>query len=493
MTVPLTLEADIRRLHFAEKWPVGTICAQLHVHEEVVKRVLGLLPPRRPVSPRPRLLDPYADFIRETLTAYPMLRATRLYDMLHLRGFEGSVRTVREYVEPIRPRSPKEAYLRLAPLVGEQSQVDWAHAGKVKVPGGERPLWLFLLVLAYSRALWGEFVLELSTHSLLRSLQRAAAWFGGVTRQWLFDNPKTVVAERHQNAVRFHTPLLEFSSVYCVSLRVCAVRRANEKGRVERAVRYLRDRFLAGRSLRSVEQGNRELRAFIDEVAHQRPHPTLQGRSVLECLEEERKYLLPLPKAPPCTDVVEPVPADKTGFVTFDGNVYSVPHDYAEETVTLCADDRLVRVLDGKEEVARHARCWGKHQRIEAAEHRAALESHKRRARHEGKGHERLLAVAPGIDVLFTRWLEGGRNVGFLTARTLRLLDLYQPAAFAAAVEELLLRGTSDPGALEVLCEKHRKKQERPIPLDMALPAHVPDKDVTPHSLDTYDNPQRRR
>jgi hypothetical protein len=300
-----------------------------------------------------------------------------------------------------------------------------------------------------------------------------------------------VVAQRHGSAVRFHPPLVEFSGAYRVSLRVCAVRRANEKGRVERAIRYVRDRFLDGRQLRSVEQGNRELRSFLNDIAHQRPHPTFRDRTVHACLEEERGRLLPLPKAPPSTDIVMPIPVDKTAFVAFDEDSYSAPTDYSETTLSLVADDTALRLLSGDTEVARHVRCWGKHQTIEAPELRAALLREKRRAR-EGKGHERLRAVAPGIDELFARWVDSGRNVGSLTARTLKLLDLYQPEVFAAAVKELLDRGTHDPGALEVLCERLRRKHEKPVPVDIALGAHVLDRDVIPHPLENYDAKRRR-
>ncbi len=371
MTVGLEVETEIRRLHFAEHWPVGTIAAQVGVHEDVVKRALGRDSPRSPAAPREKLCDPYLGLTRDTLTRYPPLRSTRLYDMLCSRGFEGSVRTVRDYIIPLRPRRSREAFLRPNALVGEQSQVDWAHTGKVKVPGGERPLWLFLIVLAWSRAMWGELVLDLSTHSLLRSLARAAAWFGGTTREWLFDNPKTVVAQRHGSAVRFHPPLVELAGAFCVSLRVCAVRRANEKGRVERAIRYVRERFLAGRQLRSVEHGNRELRSFLDDIAHQRPHPSFRDRTVLACLAEERRRLLPLPKSPPATDLVMPVIADKTAFVTFEGNDYSVPSEHSESTLTLIADDAEVRLVAGDDAVAHHVRCWGRHQTIENPAHHA--------------------------------------------------------------------------------------------------------------------------
>ena len=304
MTVSAQVEAEVRRLYYAEHWKVGTIASQLEVHGDVVRRVLGLLE-RRGSSPqeRPRQVEPYVDFIGETLARYPKLRATRLYDMLRGRGYEGSVRTVREYVAGVRPRPTREAFLRVEPLPGEQSQVDWAYVGKVKVPGGERALWLFVQVLAWSRGMWGEFVFDMGAHSLARSLVRAAGYFGGTSRQWLFDNPKTVVLERYGDAVRFHPLLLEVAGHYRVQPRVCAVRKANQKGKVERAIRYVRERFLAGRTVHSVEQGNRELWAFLEEVAHARPHPTQPGRTVAECLAEEKQRLLPLPQTPANTGV----------------------------------------------------------------------------------------------------------------------------------------------------------------------------------------------
>jgi transposase len=492
MTVPLEVEAEVRRLHFAEHWPVGTIATELSVHADVVRRVLGLLEPRPAQPRRPKLVDAYSDFIVQTLKQHPRLRATRLHDMVKPRGYEGSVRTLREYVATVRPKPTREAYLRLEPLIGEQAQVDWAHVGKVRVPGGERPLWLFVMVLSWSRAMWGEFVFDLSVHSLLRSLSRAAAYFEGCTRQWLFDNPKTVVLERHGNAVRFHPKLLELSGSYCVGLRVCAVRKANQKGRVERAIRYLRDRFLAGRHIRSIEQGNRELLAFLDEVAHPRPHPTLASRTVADCLAEEKKRLLPLPKAPPATELVEPVAVDKTASFRFDTNAYSAPPECAEQTLTLVADDAWVRLLNGESEVARHPRCWGRRQRIEDVAHRQAL-LEKKRGAGEAKGQDRLRAAVPGIDALFARWVDAGRNVGSLTAKMVGLLDLYGEATVAAAVTDVLGRSTHDPGAVAIVCERLRRKADRPVPLDVRLGSHIPDRDVIPHSLEGYDEKSRRR
>src|SRR5689334_9992711 len=164
------LEAEIVRLHYAEHWRVGTIATQLAVHPDVVRRVLGLGMHRSASQLRPTLVDPYREFIDDTLRRYPKLRATRLYDMLRDRGFTGAVRTLREHVAKVRPRPRREVYLSTETMPGEQAQVDWAYVDKVPVPGGERALWLFVMVLSYSRALWGEFVLDLSVHSLVRSL-----------------------------------------------------------------------------------------------------------------------------------------------------------------------------------------------------------------------------------------------------------------------------------------------------------------------------------
>ncbi len=497
MTMPHEVEVEIRRLFEVESWKVGTICAQLGLHEDVVKRVLGLLKPKKPKKPKkPRKpkwykIAPYVEFIKQTLKQYPRLTSTRLCDMVAARGYTGSERTLREYVATVRPMPQREAFLRIEPLIAEQAQVDWAHVGKVRVPGGERSLWLFVMVLAWSRAMWAEFVFDTTVHSLLRSLVRACAFFGGSCRQWLFDNAKTVVVERYGDAVRFHPLLLDLGGRYNAQLRVCAPYRPNQKGSVERVIRYIRSRHLAGRKVISVEQGNRDIRAFIDKTAHQRPHPTQKDRTVEACLAAERERLLSLPDPPPTVDLVKPVPVDKTATVRFDRNSYSVPPQHSERTLTLVADDEQVRLLDGQQQVAQHARSWGRRQMIVTPAHREQLVQQKRGAR-ESTGRGRLCEEVPGIERLFERWVDAGRNIGSMTAQTLKLLDLYGPALLADAVDQAIGRGTSDPGALAQLCEQHRSRRRLPVPIDIELGDHVPDWDVPPHDLERYDGEKDR-
>jgi transposase len=488
MTVSVETEVEIRRLYFAEHWKRGTIAAQLGVHFDTVARVLGRFGPKPIVaSDGAAIVDPYKSFIDETLSRYPRLCATRLMDMLVERGYPGSLRTLRRYVQHARPSPKSEVFLRVETLAGEQSQIDWALVGSLPVFGGRRSLWAFVMLLAYSRAMWAELVIDLDATSLCRSLVRASSFFGGCTRRWLFDNPKVVVLERSGDAVRFHPMLLDLASRYHVRPALCAPRRPQDKGKVERAIRYLKERFFAARSIHSIEQGNAQLTEFLTSVAALRPHPRWPDRSVADVFEDERSRLLALPDVLPETETVLPVEVDKTASVHIDTNHYLVPTRYARRTLSLSFDDRVVRVLDGATEVARHERCWGRSQSIESPAHRAPLVAEKRNAR-DLKGRDRLRAEIPRIAEMLERWTDAGRNVGIMIRSTLQLLNAYGAPVVRDAVDQMLACGTHDPGAMAILCEQQRKRRDGPAPSVLDLGAHVVERDVIPHDLGGYDD-----
>jgi transposase len=487
MTVSIAVAAEIRRLYFAEHWKRGTIAAQLGIHFDVVVRVLEGLGPKAG-TPRPdaRVLEPYVPFVDETLARHPRLVATRIQDMLVERGYAGSVRTLRRYVRVARPVPKNEAFVRVETLPGEQAQVDWAHVGSMPVDGGRRPLWAFVMVLAYSRAMWAELVLDMGIDSLRRSLVRASAFFGGSPRQWLFDNAKTIVIERSGDAIRFHPALLDLAARLHVQPRLCAPRKPQEKGKVERAIRYLKERFFAARSFHSVAHGNAQLLHFFESIAHDRPHPRSPDRRVKDLWEEERPRLLALADPLPETDAVTPAAVDKSAFVRLDTNRYSVPAAYAGRTLTLVASDQLVRLLEGPTEIARHPRSWGRHRVVELPEHRAALLAEKKQAR-DLKGRDRLRVEVPAVDALLLRWADAGRPLGFMVGFALKLLDAYGAAALREVVADMLSRGIHDRGAMAILCEQRRKRQGGPAPNVIQLGAHVVERDVIPHDLGGYD------
>lgn len=172
----------------------------------------------------------------------------------------------------------------------------------------------------------------------------------------------------------------------------------------------------------------------MQTIALDRPHPTIPGQTVRGCLEKEKLAMLRLPDALPAITVPTPVAVDKTAFIRLDTNAYSVPPSFVGQALTMSACDQTVRLLDSHGSVvAQHKRSWGRRQVIEDSAHRERLLAIKRGAR-ETKGRDRLRSVTPQIDVLVARWVQAGANVGSVTSRTVKLLDIYGPDIFSAAI-----------------------------------------------------------
>ena len=161
--------AEIRRLYYAEHWKIGTIAAQLGLHRETVRAAVERESPSVPPSVwRSSIIDPYLPFIRDTLTQYPRLRATRIHEMVRQRGYAGSVFPVRKLVRRLRPETSRAVYRRVVTLAGESAQVDWGSFGKVRIGQGTRTVSGFVMVLGYSRALAALFTLDQTLESFLR-------------------------------------------------------------------------------------------------------------------------------------------------------------------------------------------------------------------------------------------------------------------------------------------------------------------------------------
>ena len=198
-----------------------------------------------------------------------------------------------------------------------------------------------------------EFFLDQGMDSFLLGHVRCFDAVGGVPRKPLYDNFKSAVLERAGQVVRFNPRLLEFAGHYHFMARPCAPARGNEKGRVERQIRYLRDSFFAARSFRDVAGLQRQFLDWRDDIAHTRSHPDDKGESVADVFAEEQRLLVPLPAHLFDTSRVIAVRVDKQPYIRFDGNRYSVPHDLVRKSVTLVATHDLVRILDGATENSR--------------------------------------------------------------------------------------------------------------------------------------------
>jgi transposase len=482
--------AQIRRLFFAEHWKVGTIATELGVHPETVERAIEVERFGTHVqAARPSGLDPYKPLVLATLEKHPRLRSTRLHQMLIERGYGGSAKTVRRYVRTVRPPANREAYLALETMPGEQGQVDWAHFGKVVVDGALRALSCFVMVLSFCRAIFARFTLDQSMESFLRGHVEAFAHFGGAPRVLLYDNLKSVVLDRVGEHVRFHPRLLDLAGHYHFEPRPCAPYRGNEKGKVERAIQYLRHSFFAARRFSDVDDLNTQLHEWIAAVADERRRPGDEhGGTVVECLDEERACLVPLPAHRFGTDHVAAVRSGKRPYVRFDKNDYSIPDGLVRKPLTLVASETEVRVLDGTTEVARHVRSYGRRRRVEDDAHIAEL-ARKKRAARELRGRDRLRANCPHAEALLDEMARRGEALRHHTFRLTRLLERYGAQALDRAIAEALERGAPSVGAIAHLCDAHQRRGGKPPIIAAVLPddPRVRDVVVGRHDLGSYD------
>jgi len=489
MTIPPEIEAQILRYHHVEKWPVGTIAKQLRVHHSTVSRVLiqaGL--PRIMLHPKRSKADPYLPFILQTLEQFPTLTASRLYAMVRERGYSGQPDHFRHVVACHRPRPKAEAYLRLRTLPGEQAQVDWGHFGHLVIGRARRPLMAFVMVLSYSRQIFLRFFLDGRLENFLRGHVAAfAAWQGG-PKVILYDNLKSAVLQRHGDAIRFHPALLDFAGQYRYEPRPVAVARGNEKGRVERAIRYVRDNFFAARTFADLDDLNAQADGWCHGAAADRRCPEDTTMSVREAFGLEAPLLLRLPDNPyPAVERVA-VKVGKTPYVRFDLNDYSVPHTHVRKMLTVLAEPGRLRIVDGQDVIAIHSRSYGKGEQIEDPAHVEALVERKRQARRH-RATDRLAQAAPASRDLLVRAAERGENIGTIAATLLRLLERYGAGELQAAITDALERGVPHPNAVRLALERRREERHQAPPVAIILPAHVRARDtvVQPHALDTYD------
>jgi transposase len=483
--------AEIRRLYFGEHWKVGTVAAALGVHHDTVRAAIAhdtrALPRGRC---RPTQLDPYLPFVRDTLAQYPRLRATRLFEMVRARGYPGSVVQLRRVVRTLRPSGTSTLYRRLTTLPAEEAQIDWGAFGTIRIGHGTRPLSGFVMVLSYSRAVSALFTLDQTLESFLRGhVDAFHGLFAGVARTLVYDNLRSAVLERQGSAIRFHPRLLELAGHYHFAPRPCAPGRANEKGKIERQIQYLRDAFFAARTFADVDDLNAQFRRWRDDIAHQRRHPDQRDQTVAQVFAQEQLRLLPLPIHPFDTDVMRPVVSGKTPYVHFDRNSYSLPHTHVRRPITLLASATTVRLVAGAEEIARHTRSYDTGQTIEDLTHLEGLLAATRQA-NPSSGRDRLRVAVPLIATLLERLAARGESLRAHTARLLALLDDYGPQELTAAVADALARDALGASAITHILETRRRQRGQKPPIPLALPDRpgVRDLDVTPHPLESYDD-----
>lgn len=266
-----------------------------------------------------------------------------------------------------------------------------------------------------------------------------------------------------------------------------AVARGNEKGRVERAIRYVRDNFFAARTFHDLDDLNAQALAWCDGIAADRSCPEDRSQSVRKVFQEEQPRLIALPDNPYPTHEVETVRVGKTPYIRFDLNDYSVPHTCVNRTLTVHATVHKVAILEGAEVLAQHIRSYDKAQQIESADHIETLSQQKKKARLQRGQHRLTHAIASAKDFLNAAAMRG-YPLRSTTAQLIQLLDDYGAANVDEAMLDALKRGVPHPNAVHLCIQRLRDEREElpPISLDLSKHKQARELVVKPHPLSDY-------
>jgi transposase len=267
-----------------------------------------------PRASSPAKLEPFKPIIEARLTEYPRLSGTRLLAECRAAGYVGGITQLRDFLRRLRPAP--EPIMRFETEPGQQAQVDFAHC---RLPWGVR--YALVVVLGYSRLLWVQFYPRQDLRTLLFGLETCFAWWGGVVRELLFDQMRSVITRDERLAggglVR-NLELSRFARHYRFHVRVCRPYRAKTKGKVERPIRYLRDSFLYGRTFLSDADLNAQVLDWLSTVANVRTHATTKWIPTERFATLEQSTLRPLPPRPYRSLVL---PAPTTPAATTPGSL----------------------------------------------------------------------------------------------------------------------------------------------------------------------------
>ena len=310
----------------------------------------GAYPLRREVTPRASRLDPFKDYLRARRAEYP-LSAVRLLAEIRPMGFDGSVIILRRFLASLEDddRRDRRLTVRFETPPGHQAQADWGQVGHLRdARGRSRPVYAFAYVLSFSRMLFVHFTTSTNLETLVDCHRKAFDYLGGWPRQVLYDNMKQV----RLGPGRWNPAFLDFADHHGFTPKTHRPYRPRTKGKVERAVDYVKDGFVLGRHFADLDEMNAEGLSWLEGTANVRVHATT-GRRPADLLPQEG--LTPAGSVPAYRFVRF---ADRTAsfeaMVTYEGSRYSVPPSFAGKPVRVSALGGQVVIRAGDAIIAEH-------------------------------------------------------------------------------------------------------------------------------------------
>lgn len=354
---------DILALHrqgHSMRW----ISKKLGIHRDTVKKYITQKkqPHYNKQKRRESILAPFHQMIRDWLEQDDY-RATWVYEKIKQLGYTGGYDTVRCFVRKVKKQKAQLAYIRFETEPGRQAQMDWGDF-KVVGPGSNHFfVYLFVMLLGFSRAMFARFVEQCTLEAFLDSHITGFRYLGGVPQEMLYDNMRHVVIVNRAGQRHFNPEIVDFAAHYGFTPQPCPPYSPWVKGKVERPMDYVRERFWRGYRFESIEKANHDLREWLDTVANQRKHGTYQ-QLVCHRWDQEKGFLGPMPAGDydTATKVFRKVYKDCQ--VSYNANRYVLPHQVVGKQVMLKIKNSTIRFYDDDQLLATYQAPDGRHQLV---------------------------------------------------------------------------------------------------------------------------------
>jgi transposase len=363
-----------------------------HDRKTIRKYLATAQKPQYQSAGRVSKLAPYKSYIERRLKEVPEISNRRLLREIREQGYIGSRSILGDFIKPFRMARRQLAVLRFETMPGEQAQVDWSSFGTIEYADLKQRLYCFSMVLGFSRTIYIEWTVSQDIFTWLRCHQNAFSYFGGYTRMLLYDNLKTVVLARTGGHIQWNPKFMDFAGFYGFEPKLCRPYRAQTKGKVERPFQYIRQDFFVGAQFSDLDDLNRQSRLWLDKVANARVHGTTK-EIPLDRLKKEN--LSPLANRSYDTAYSGSRKASSDGFISYQGNRYSVPYQYSRRNLSVKADQEKIQIYaTGQvEPVATHTLFKGKGKDISEPAHTTGLKVRQKERWEEFKESFLSLAV----------------------------------------------------------------------------------------------------
>ena len=354
---------DILALHrqgHSMRW----IAKKLGIHRDTVKKYITQKkqPQYRKQKRRESILAPYHQMIRDWLEQDDY-RATWIFDKLQSFGYSGGYDTVRYFVRDVKKHKAQLAYVRFETEPGRQAQMDWADF-KVRNPDGSSFfVYLFAMLLGFSRAMFACFVDRCSLQAFMDSHTAAFHYLGGIPAEILYDNMRHVVIINKAGQRYFNPEIVDFASHYGFTPVSCPAYSPWVKGKVERPLDYIRERFWRGYCFESLQKANADLRHWLDTVANQREHGT-HRQEVIDRWHQEKPFLGPLPASDYDTSLKVFRKVYRDCQISYEANHYLLPHHVVGKRVMLKIKDGTIRFFHDDQLLVTYQQSEGRHQLV---------------------------------------------------------------------------------------------------------------------------------